>query len=85
MRFFLIHACAIRLTSCFVTRVAAVDALEKIRMMRDGEGWCEALVGAFRANARRMKTPVTEGLEWQCGHGGGGACSLARSGVAPGN
>jgi len=61
------------------------DALEKIRMMRDGEWWCEALVGAFRANARRMKTPVTEGLEWQCGHGGGGACSLARSGVAPGN
>ena len=67
------------------SRVAAVDALEKIRMMRDGEWWCEALVGAFRANARRMKTPVTEGLEWQCGHGGGGACSLARSGVAPGN
>jgi len=73
------------MTSCFVYRVAAVDALEKIRMMRDGEWWCEALVGAFRANARRMKTPVTGGLEWQCGHGGGGACSLARSGVEPGN
>ncbi|ACO66370.1 predicted protein [Micromonas commoda] len=66
---------------------AARDALRHLRATKDGEWWCESLVKTLRghedaADLMRATGGVAGGLEWACGHGDGGGCERARSGVA---